>query len=171
MSGIGIPFCVVLSCVVGCEIATAKAILMVRFPKRQCYNQMRINSIVRKERMEITTESDINGEAARWLRGRAELPQHAFWASVGVKQPTGANYELGNTDIPQSVRILVFIKYAAGIEVDASTVDGAKALGRLAIIQEADKLEGGAVTAAIADALHHIKQAGAAIKTITKEGA
>ncbi len=120
--------------------------------------------------MEITTESDINGESARWLRSRAELPQHAFWASVGVKQPTGANYELGNNEIPQSVRILIFVKYAAGVEVDASTKAGAQALCRLAIIQEADKLECGAVTAAIADALHHIKQAGVAIKTITKEG-
>lgn len=88
--------------------------------------------------MKILTETDIDGAAARWLRQQAGLSQAAFWASLGAKQPTGANYETGGNLIPQPVRILMFVKYVAKLNLDVTTEAGAEALVKLAVLQEAD---------------------------------
>lgn len=129
---------------------------------------MRIKSTVRKDRMKITTAADINGAALRWLRARAGLSQAAFWSVVGKEQSTGANYETGGRPIPQAIRTLIFIHYVAGIELDASTEEGAAAMHRLALIQEADKAGVEHVGTVLAEAISHLKSAARALKTITQ---
>lgn len=116
--------------------------------------------------MKITTEADINGQAARWLRNRAGMSQAAFWATIGLKQPTGSHYEGGENEIPAPARILIFIKYVVGLEIDAATDAGVAELQRLAILQEADKAGVEHVGTALADAITHMKIASRALKSI-----
>lgn len=118
--------------------------------------------------MKITTEADIDGEAVRFLRSRTKMSQAAFWPTVGAKQPTGANYETGVNVIPQSVRILIFVKYVAGIDLDVSTEAGAAELQRLAMLQEADKVGCEHVGTALSEAIGHMKQAARSLKSITQ---
>lgn len=129
---------------------------------------MRIKSTVRKDRMKITTEAEISAEAVRWLRNQAEMSQADFWASLGIKQPTGAHYEAQRNRIPKSVRILIFVKYVAGIELDVSTEAGGAELARLAVLQEADKAGCEHVGTALADAIGYMKLAAQALQPITK---
>lgn len=118
--------------------------------------------------MKITTEADIDGKAARWLRTRSGMSQAAFWATIGLKQPTGCHYESGENEIPAPARIIIFIKYVAGIDLDASTETGAAELQRLAILQEADKAGVEHVGSVLAEAISHLKSAARALKTITQ---
>lgn len=118
--------------------------------------------------MNITTEAAINGAAARWLRARTQMSQADFWASVGAKQPTGAHYENERNRIPKTVRILIFVKYVAGVEIDASSAAGVADLSRLAVLQEADKAGCEHVGTALADAIAHMKNAARALAPVTK---
>lgn len=87
--------------------------------------------------MQIATEKDITPAVATWLRGQAGLSQAAFWAGVGVNAPSGSRYESGRT-IPRPVRILVLLKYAAGLPFDIKAPDGLVQIQRLA---QLDKIE------------------------------
>lgn len=81
--------------------------------------------------MQINTELDINGASARALRSKLKMSQEEFWISVRSSQPAGSQYESG-ANIPAAVRSLIFIKYVAGLDFDASTPEGAKSLREIA---------------------------------------
>lgn len=85
--------------------------------------------------MEITTENDITPAAIRVVRRRTGLPQHAFWGALGLSQSAGSMYEKGAQPIPAPTRTLLFIKYVAGLDFDASTEEGASRLRDLAAHQ------------------------------------
>lgn len=78
--------------------------------------------------MDITNEQQIDGPTARALRHRSGLGQKPFWNAVGVHQPGGCRYEKGIGRIPKAVRILVFIRYVAGLDIDATSNEGAAAI-------------------------------------------
>ena len=78
--------------------------------------------------MIINTEREITSDALKFLRAQYGMTQLAFWRPVGISQPGGWRYEAGETPIPKPVRILVFMIYVAGINIDASTERGAKKL-------------------------------------------
>lgn len=107
--------------------------------------------------MEIKTEADIDGVAAKALRNASGEPQHIFWNRVGVSQPTGYGYESGRAPIPKYVRLTLFAIYVAGLELDATTAEGVAAMKRLATLQHSD----GAAERAdkLHEAMRHIKQA------------
>lgn len=86
--------------------------------------------------MEIATEKDITGEAAYVLRKRLKLTQAAFWASVGMTQASGCRYEADRSrKIPRPTRILMFVRYVAELEIDATTPEGVARLFNLAQLQ------------------------------------
>lgn len=87
--------------------------------------------------MEIHTEADIDGAAAKALRESRDESQDVFWSRVGITQSGGWRYEQG-TPIPKYVRILLFAIYVAGIDIDASTPEGAEALKRVASLQHSE---------------------------------
>jgi hypothetical protein len=86
--------------------------------------------------MHISTEKEIDGAAARRLRG--EMSQRAFWQAVHVPQPVGCRYEAGRR-IPTAVRVLLFLRYVAGLTIDASTPEGVAEIMRLAKLQAGRK--------------------------------
>lgn len=86
----------------------------------------------------IKTEADIDGVAAKVVRKKLGLNQRVFWSAVGVSQAAGCRFETGRGEhITPSVRILLFARYWAGLEVDASTTAGVKKLRQLAKLQKA----------------------------------
>lgn len=84
--------------------------------------------------MDITTEKDITPDVARKLREKAGLTQKAFWEAVGSTQSSGHWFETGKRQgIPRPIRILIFQRYVAGIDLDYSTEEEAQtsiAIGR-----------------------------------------
>src|SRR5690606_30740935 len=78
--------------------------------------------------IEIKSEQDITGQVAAELRKAAGLKQVEFWSSVGYKH-AGAGYTFENSrralGIPKPVRILIFLKYVAGLPIDVSTAEEA----------------------------------------------
>lgn len=87
--------------------------------------------------MNIKTEKDITGAAAKALREQAGETQTAFWRSVGLTQSGGSRYEGGQT-IPKPVRMLIFIRYVAGLKMDLSSPEGAEQIVRLANLQASE---------------------------------
>lgn len=87
--------------------------------------------------MDIKTEKDITGAAAKALREQAGETQAIFWKAVGLTQSGGSRYEGGQT-IPKPVRLLIFIRYVAGLKIDLSTPEGAAQLVRLANLQASE---------------------------------
>jgi len=45
------------------------------------------------------------------LRQRFGLKQREFWAQLGITQSAGSRYEAGDRRIPQTVQILLELKY------------------------------------------------------------
>lgn len=88
--------------------------------------------------MHITSEKDITGQAAKYLREQANLTQKAFWNSVGLTQSGGCRYEQGQS-IPRPIRILIYTIYAAGIRIDATSEAGTSELQRLAKLQASER--------------------------------
>lgn len=81
--------------------------------------------------MHINTEKDISGDIAKQLRANAKLTQKQFWYSLGLTQSGGSRYERLQA-IPRPVRILIFAMYVAGIQIDATSEQGAAQLIALA---------------------------------------
>lgn len=113
--------------------------------------------------MEINTEADINGTAAKALReGRGES-QDVFWGRVGISQSGGWRYEKG-TPIPKYVRILLFAVYVAGIDIDASTPEGADELKTLGALQHSNGA--GKKAEKMQEAARHLDAASSLLKDI-----
>lgn len=84
--------------------------------------------------MAIKNEQDITGDVAVGMRLAAKLSQAKFWAPFGLPQSSGSRYESNGQHecIPRAVRILMFLRYVIGIEIDATTDEGIAALRELA---------------------------------------
>lgn len=112
--------------------------------------------------MDITTEKDITGAAASYLRQKVGETQKAFWNEIGITQSGGCRYENG-APIPKPVRTLVFLKHVAGIKIDATSEDGASAMVRLGKLQASERADdkvviGGHIQAAL-DHVHSARKA------------
>lgn len=82
---------------------------------------------------EVKTEKDIDGAAARAKRLELKIKQKPFWAAVGVGQTGGSKFETERSNrLTKPVRILLFARYFAGLEIDATTPEGVVELSRLA---------------------------------------
>lgn len=89
---------------------------------------------------EIKTEADIDGTFALHVRKKLKLTQHQFWNPVGVSQSAGCRFEtVRNEKMVAPIRILLFARYVAGLDLDASTMEGVKRLRKLAQAQRADR--------------------------------
>jgi len=86
--------------------------------------------------MDIKTEKDVTGPAAKHLRELHSLSQKAFWVPLGITQSGGSRYE-GKDKLPRIVRIMIYAMYVAGIKIDASTPEGAAELCKLGSAQAA----------------------------------
>lgn len=92
------------------------------------------------EIMDIKTEQDITPEAARHLRKRAGLTQLEFWESVGSTQGSGQFFETGKRKgIPKPMRILIFLRYVAQIDLNVSDPREADAVVKLGRAMHAKK--------------------------------
>jgi transcriptional regulator with XRE-family HTH domain len=108
--------------------------------------------------MDIKTESDVDGAAAKRLREQMGLSQKAFWAPMGITQSGGCRYENGHP-MPKPIRILVFVNYVAGLRLDAGTPDGAGRLMRLALLQASETAaEAEKIGAKMAEAMAAVRQ-------------
>lgn len=87
--------------------------------------------------MEIKTEKDVTGEAAKFLRLQAGENQKTFWSSIGLTQSGGSRYESGQR-IPKPVRMLIFLRYVAGLKLDLSSLEGAAQIVRIANLQASE---------------------------------
>lgn len=85
--------------------------------------------------MDIKTEADIDAKAVIHLRKSRGESQEVFWGRVGIKQSGGYAYEGRGTPIPKYVRILLFANYVAGLQIDASTPEGAEELKTLGALR------------------------------------
>jgi hypothetical protein len=90
---------------------------------------------------QVKTEAQVTGPLAKVLRKNLKHSQSRFWSAIGITQSGGCRYELGEQPIPQPVRILIFARYIAGLEIDASTRKGAAELVRLAHLQAAARTQ------------------------------
>lgn len=89
--------------------------------------------------IEIKSEKDMTGALAKTLRKSLGLSQPAFWLPVGVSQPSASRYERERETISaEPVRILLFARYVAGVEIDAATPEGIRKLKRLGRLQKQD---------------------------------
>ncbi|HEX5362372.1 MAG TPA: hypothetical protein VFW49_15000 [Fluviicoccus sp.] len=113
--------------------------------------------------MEIHTEADIDGAAAKALRESRDESQDVFWSRVGITQSGGWRYEQG-TPIPKYVRILLFAIYVAGIDIDASTPEGADELKTLGALQHSNGAEQKAER--LQEAARHLEAASNLLKDI-----
>lgn len=88
---------------------------------------------------EVKTEQDINGAVARAMRTSLKLSQPKFWGPVGVTQSHGSLFETARSQrLTKPIRILLFARYFAKLDIDASTEQGAAGLVRLAHLQAAE---------------------------------
>lgn len=81
--------------------------------------------------MHITSEQEIDSKSAKILRAEFGLTQSEFWGRVGVQQSQGSYLE-SNLTISKPLRILLFVNYVAGINLDVSTPEGVARLLKLA---------------------------------------
>jgi len=80
----------------------------------------------------VNTEADITPEVARDLREASGLTQRNFWQDVGSNQASGHWFENGKRkSIPRPIRILIFLRYIAGIDVNVSTAEQATKVVRV----------------------------------------
>lgn len=108
--------------------------------------------------MEVKTETDITGAAAKALREQAGLTQRAFWEPMGITQSGGCRYEAGHP-VPRPIRILVFANYVAGLRIDASTTEGAASLVRLGRLQASEAAANAEkIGAKMAEAISAVRQ-------------
>lgn len=56
-------------------------------------------------------------EDVRALRNKHGLNQTEFWAKVGITQPGGSRYEVGQSNMPKSVRALIYLIYIKGLNL------------------------------------------------------
>lgn len=84
--------------------------------------------------MDVENEESITGAVTLALRMEAKLTQAKFWAAVGVNQASGCRYERARVKcgIPRPVRILLFLVYVVGLDIDASSEQGTAYLYKLA---------------------------------------
>lgn len=88
--------------------------------------------------MDVKTEKDITGAIAKESRAALNLSQSAYWGAVGVKQSHGSLFETARSQrLTKPIRILLFVRYFAKLDIDASTEEGAAGLVRLAELQAA----------------------------------
>ena len=80
--------------------------------------------------MKIRTDSDISGPIAKGMRLKLGLSQPDFWGAVRVKQSIASKYESG-LRLPDPIKLLLFIRYVAGVNLDPGTPAGAASLRRL----------------------------------------
>lgn len=77
--------------------------------------------------MDIRTESDITPDVAKQIRSQSGLTQKQFWESVGSNQGSGHWFEAGKRrGIPKPIRILIFLKYVANVDIDVTTPESAQ---------------------------------------------
>lgn len=78
--------------------------------------------------MTIMTEKDITGAVARELRLKRRMTQDAFWGPIYRQKKQASDYERSNDKpLPDTIRMLVYIRYYLGFDYDISTPEGAKA--------------------------------------------
>ncbi len=82
--------------------------------------------------MHIRSEQDIDSEVAKRLRTELGLTQPQFWERVGVKQSGASHLENGGYAISKPLRILLFVNYVAGINLDVTTAEGVARILKLA---------------------------------------
>ncbi len=70
--------------------------------------------------MEIQKQSDINAETVKRLRTSLDMRLIDFWPPVCITASRGCAYEKGKTEIPETVKRLVFLHYVVGIQTDLS---------------------------------------------------
>lgn len=116
--------------------------------------------------MNITTEQQINGAAAKFFREKAGLSQRAFWKAFGMTQSCGCRYECGSV-MPKPIRTLIFLTYVAGLQIDASTEEGAAALIRLGKLQASERAdEKAAIGEKLQAVIGHVKSAADVLQTV-----
>lgn len=116
--------------------------------------------------MNITTEAEIDGAAAKKLREEAGLTQREFWNRLGLTQSGGCRYEGGQT-IPKTVRILLFAMYVAGIRIDPTTKDGGEELRRLGALQRSIHAEDAeAIGKTVDEAMKAVRKASRLLNSI-----
>lgn len=101
--------------------------------------------------MKIATEACITNAVVKALREDAGMYQNKFWAAIGIGPASGCRYEEGQR-IPRNVRILIYLRYVAGIPFDVSTEEGARAaikLGQAAQMQRAEAMAGASINQAV----------------------
>lgn len=89
--------------------------------------------------IEIKTASDITGNIAKQLRLERKMSQAEFWGAVGKSQSNGVHHEKGRdgrSEIPKSVKTLIFAIYVLGLKIDVSTEEGVERAKFLAKAQE-----------------------------------
>lgn len=116
--------------------------------------------------MNITTEQQIDGAAAKYLREKAGQSQKAFWRAFGLTQSCGCRYE-GGASVPQPVRTLIFLTHVAGLTIDASTEEGAASLIRLAKVQASERAEEkAAIGEKLQTVMGHVKSAADVLQSV-----
>jgi hypothetical protein len=116
--------------------------------------------------MNITTEQQIDGNTARLLREKAGKSQKAFWGEFGMTQSCGCRYESGSP-IPQPIRTLIFLTYVAGLSIDATSEEGAAAMGRLAQLQASERADEKAeIGGKLQIVMGHVKSAADVLQTV-----
>ena len=116
--------------------------------------------------MNITTEQQIDGQAAKFLREKAGQSQRAFWGAYGMTQSCGCRYENG-AEIPKAIRTMIFLIHVAGLDIDATTEEGAASLIRLAKLQASEQAEEKAVIGEkLQTVLGHVKSAADVLQTV-----
>lgn len=116
--------------------------------------------------MNITTEQQIDGKAAKYLREQAGQSQKAFWGAFGMTQSCGCRYE-GGAPIQQPIRTLIFMVHVARLDIDASTEEGAASLIRLAKLQASEQAEHkAAIGEKLQTVMGHVKSAHDVLQTV-----
>lgn len=116
--------------------------------------------------MNITTEQQIDGQAAKILREKAGQSQRAFWGAYGMTQSCGCRYE-GGAVIPTPIRTLIFLTHVAGLDIDASSEEGAASLMRLAQLQASERAgEKAAIGQKLQTVMGHVKSAADVLQTV-----
>ena len=88
----------------------------------------------------VKNEADIDGNFARQLRLSLKLSQGKFWSAIGVSQSAGCRFENERNDsMSEPIRILLFMRYVIGLEIDAFTPRGVRELRELAAFQRGDR--------------------------------
>lgn len=116
--------------------------------------------------MDIKTDQQINGIAAKHLRIQSGKNQRDFWTGLGITQSGGSRYEGGAT-IPKPLRTLIFLQYVAGLNIDASSEEGVASLVRLGKLQASEQAENKVeIGAKLQTVMSHVRQARDTLSTV-----